>query len=66
MTFNIRKLKVQIECTKRRLKECDPRARDRLRWLLKAQEMALLIAKQERAHRLPVSYRGEAMCEVVR
>lgn len=52
MTFNIRKLKIQIECTKRALRECEPRSRDRIRLKLKSQEMALLIAKQERAQRL--------------
>lgn len=51
MTFNIRKLKIQIEGTKRQLRDCDPRSRDRLRAKLKAQETALLLAKQERAQR---------------
>jgi hypothetical protein len=51
MTFNIRKLKIQIECTKRELRECDPRSRDRLRLKLKRQERALEIAKEARALR---------------
>lgn len=52
MRFNIRKLEIQIKCIKRELRECDPRSRDRLRLKLKARELALLIAKQERAQRL--------------
>lgn len=52
MSFNIRKLKIQIQCTKNELRACDPRSRDRLRLKLKSQELALLIAKQERAQRL--------------
>lgn len=51
MTFNIRKLKIQIRATEEALRRCDPRSRDRLRAKLKAQEVALLIAKQERAQR---------------
>jgi hypothetical protein len=49
MTFNIRKLKIQIDCTKRELRTCDPRSRDRLRLKLKRQERALEIAKEARA-----------------
>jgi hypothetical protein len=49
MTFNIRKLKIQIECTKRELQRCDPRSRDRLRLKLKSQELALRLAKEARA-----------------
>ncbi len=49
MTFNIRKLKIQIECTKRELRTCDPRSRDRLRLKLKAQEFALRLAREQRA-----------------
>lgn len=49
MSFNIRKLKILTECTKRELRSCDPRSRDRLRLKLKAQEFALLMAKQQRA-----------------
>ena len=45
----IRKLIIQIACTKRELGHCDPRARDRLRGKLKAQEMALRMAKEARA-----------------
>ena len=52
MNFNIRKLKIQIDCTRRALRECEPKSRDRLRLKLKTQEMALLIAKQERAQRV--------------
>ncbi len=49
MTFNIRKLKIQIECTKRELRICDPRSRDRLRTKLRVQEMALRIARFNRS-----------------
>ena len=45
----IRKLIIQIACTKRELRHCDPRARDRLRGKLKAQELALRMAKEARA-----------------
>jgi hypothetical protein len=48
MTFNIRKLKIQIQCTKRELRECDPRSRGRLRDKLKAQERALVLALEQR------------------
>jgi hypothetical protein len=48
MTFNIRKLKIQINCTSRQLRTCDPRSRERLRTKLKSQEMALLIARESR------------------
>lgn len=49
MTFNIRKLKIQIRSTENKLRICDPRSRDRLRAKLKAQEFALLMARQARA-----------------
>lgn len=52
MTFNIRKLKIQIECTKRSMRTCDPKSRERIRRRLIVQELCLLIAKQERAQRL--------------
>jgi len=45
----IRKLKILIACTKRELRQCDPRARDRLRGKLKAQELALRMAREQRA-----------------
>ena len=50
-TFNIRKLSIQINCTKRELRECDPRSRDRIRLKLKAQEFALRLAREQRAQR---------------
>lgn len=52
MTFNIRKLKIQIAGTKCAMKKCDYKTWERLRLKLKSQELALLIAKQERAQRL--------------
>lgn len=47
-TFNIRKLKIQIECKERELRSCDPRSRDRIRSELKARRVALAIAMQNR------------------
>lgn len=44
----IRKLIIQIACTKRELRHCDPRARDRIRGKLKAQELALRMARENR------------------
>ncbi len=53
MTFNIRKLKIQIHGKKQKLRVCDPRSRDRLRSELKSLEKALEIALHERElHRM--------------
>lgn len=51
MTFNIRKLKIQIQCKERALKTASPNSWDRVRLELKALRVALLIAQQTRAER---------------
>lgn len=49
MTFNIRKLKLQIASAKRELKSCDPKSRDRIRMKLRVREFALRLARETRA-----------------
>lgn len=52
MTFNIRKLKIQLQSAKRARDACDARSKERFRLKILALERALLIAKQERAQRM--------------
>lgn len=49
MSFNIRKLKIQITCKKRELRAAPPNTWNRVRSELKALERALEIAMQNRA-----------------
>lgn len=51
MTFNIRKLKIQLQCAKRARDTCDARSKERFRLKILALERALVIAQQERALR---------------
>jgi hypothetical protein len=51
MSFNIRKLKIQITCKERELRSCNPKSRDRIRGELKALRVALAIAMQNRIDR---------------
>lgn len=48
MTFNIRKLKIQIECKERALRSASPNTWNRTRLELKALRVALAIAMQNR------------------
>jgi N6-adenosine-specific RNA methylase IME4 len=49
MSFNIRKLKIQITCKKRELRAARPNTWNRVRLELKSLETALEIAMQNRA-----------------
>ena len=49
MTFNIRKLKIQIACKDRELKTASPNTWHRIRLERKALQIALAIAMQNRA-----------------
>jgi hypothetical protein len=51
MSFNIRKLKIQIACKDRELKTASPNTWNRIRLELKALKMALAIAIQNRSDR---------------
>lgn len=51
MTFNIRKLKIQLACKERELRQASPNTRERIRLERKALQMALAIALQNRADR---------------
>lgn len=49
MTFNIRKLKIQIACKERELRTARPNTWSRVRLERKALQVALAIAQQNRA-----------------
>jgi len=51
MTFNIRKLKIQIQCKERALRSASPNTWERKRRELKVARVALAIAKQTAAER---------------
>jgi hypothetical protein len=51
MTFNIRKLKIQIACKERELRTASPNTWNRVRLELKALKVALAIAVQNRMDR---------------
>lgn len=51
MSFNIRKLKIQVANKERTLRTASPNTWDRVRLELKALRVALLIAQQTRAER---------------
>lgn len=51
MTFNIRKLKIQLSHKDRELREASPNTRERIRRERKALQVALAIAMQNRADR---------------
>lgn len=51
MTFNIRKLKIQLKSAKRARDTCDTRSKEHFRLKILALENALVLAQQERALR---------------
>jgi len=51
VSFNIRKLKIQISCKERALRSASPNTWDRVRLELKALRVALVIAKQTAAEK---------------
>lgn len=52
MSFNIRKLKIQIQSKDRHLRSASPNTWNRIRLERKALRVALAIAKQNRADRM--------------